>query len=45
MKTLEDGLKLKEKLLSDEIKDITIVGAGYIGLELADTMSKLGKKY
>ena len=43
LKTLEDGLKLKGKLLSDEIKDITIVGAGYIGLELADTMSKLGK--
>lgn len=43
LSTLEDGIKLKELGLNDNIKDVTIVGAGFIGLELVETFVKLGK--
>ena len=37
-----DANKLLEKL--DDYKDIVIVGAGFIGLEMADQLAELGKK-
>ncbi len=43
--TLEDGKNLKNALLNkDSIEKITIVGGGFIGLEMCETLSKIGKK-
>lgn len=40
-KTLDDLRKIK-KVVHSGIKNVTLVGAGYINLELADTLSELG---
>lgn len=44
LKTMEDGMLIKEKITQQHIQNIVIVGGGYIGLELADAAYKLGKK-
>lgn len=44
LKTLEDGLKLRKEIVQENIKNIIIVGGGYIGIELAEAMVELGKK-
>ncbi|WP_040210143.1 CoA-disulfide reductase [Clostridium polynesiense] len=44
LKTLEDSIKLKKTLISKEIKKVAIVGGGYIGVELAESMVKLNKE-
>jgi NADPH-dependent 2,4-dienoyl-CoA reductase/sulfur reductase-like enzyme len=43
LKTLEDGIRLKEIAHRPEIKNIVIVGGGYIGIEVAEAMGHLGK--
>lgn len=43
LKSLEDGIYLKEKISSEEIKDVVVVGGGYIGIEVAEAMSQQGK--
>ncbi|UII55508.1 CoA-disulfide reductase [Cytobacillus spongiae] len=43
LKTLEDGIHLKEIANQDEIQDVVIVGGGYIGIEVAEAMLHLGK--
>ena len=40
---MSDGMGLKEKAMSDEVKDVTIIGAGFIGVEVVEAMKKLGK--
>lgn len=40
---LEDGLKLKEYLQMKSVKNVAILGSGFIGLELCETLGKLGK--
>ena len=42
VRLIEDGLALKE--IVNKIEKVTIVGAGYIGLELAESFRKLNKK-
>jgi NADPH-dependent 2,4-dienoyl-CoA reductase/sulfur reductase-like enzyme len=44
LKSLEDGIKLRNEIINDEIKNVIIVGGGYIGIELAEAMVELGKK-
>ncbi|MEF9990778.1 MAG: CoA-disulfide reductase [Romboutsia sp.] len=44
LKTLEDGIKVKELLNKEENKNIVIIGAGFIGLEAVEAAKKLGKK-
>lgn len=44
LKSLDDGLKLKELVQSDEIKKVCVVGAGFIGIETVEAMKKLGKE-
>lgn len=44
LKTLEDGIFLKEFAAMPEIKNVTIVGGGYIGVECAEAFLNLGKK-
>jgi len=43
LKSLEDGMALKNLFLKDDIKDVVIIGAGYIGLEAVEAGKKLGK--
>lgn len=42
--TLNDGKEVKEKLSSDKIKHVTIIGAGFIGLELVEACLQMNKK-
>lgn len=44
LKTLEDGIRLKEVTERSEIQDIVIVGGGYIGIEVVEAMIKQGKR-
>lgn len=44
LKTLEDGIFLREYAKSEHIKNVTIVGGGYIGIECAEAFLHLGKK-
>lgn len=43
LKTLEDGMILKEISQSPQLQDVVIVGGGYIGIEVAEAMARLGK--
>jgi len=40
---MDDGLQLKERAMSDEVNDVTVIGAGFIGVEVVEAMKKLGK--
>lgn len=42
LKTLSDANAIRQKL--DDIEQVTIVGAGFIGAELASSLQKLGKE-
>lgn len=44
LRTLDDGLVLKEKLLDRHVQKVVIVGGGYIGLEVAENVRMLGKE-
>ncbi|EEG78773.1 CoA-disulfide reductase [Dethiobacter alkaliphilus] len=44
LRTLNDGLKVKDALASPSVKRVVIVGAGYIGLEVAENLRLLGKE-
>lgn len=44
LKTLEDGIRLKEIANQPDINDVVIVGGGYIGIEVVEAMLRLGKK-
>lgn len=43
LKTMDDGLALKEVVSKDHIQNVVIVGGGYIGIEVAEAMRYLGK--
>jgi len=43
LKTMADGLALKPVAHMSEIQEVTVIGGGYIGLEVADVMLRLGK--
>ena len=43
LKTMEDGIKVKEIINRDEVKNVVIIGAGFIGLEAVEAAKKLGK--
>ncbi|MED3553144.1 CoA-disulfide reductase [Cytobacillus praedii] len=44
LKTLEDGIRLKEITEQPEIQDVVIVGGGYIGIEVVEAMIRQGKR-
>ncbi|WP_028107858.1 CoA-disulfide reductase [Ferrimonas futtsuensis] len=44
LKTLEDGLTIKPLLQSPDIRDVVVIGAGYIGLEVAEALVHQGKR-
>lgn len=43
LRTVEDGQAIKEAALSEEVKKVVLIGAGYIGLELVESFNNLGK--
>lgn len=43
LKTFDDGLRLKKEIMKKENENIIIIGAGYIGVEVVEAASKLGK--
>ena len=43
LKTMADGFGLKEATRNEDIKDVVVVGGGYIGLEVVEAMKELGK--
>lgn len=43
LKTLEDGIKMREEVLKPSVQNVVIVGAGYIGIEVAEAMVEMGK--
>lgn len=44
LKTLEDGLRLKEIAKDPSIRNVVVVGGGYIGIESVDAFLHLGKQ-
>jgi len=44
LKTLKDGINLRNEVMRKEVTDVVIVGGGYIGIELAEAMVELGKR-
>ena len=42
LRSVEDGEKLKAKMQDESIKKIAVIGAGFIGLEVADVAKELG---
>ena len=43
LKTFNEGLEVKKEILKKEHENIIIIGAGYIGVEIAEAALKLGK--
>jgi NADPH-dependent 2,4-dienoyl-CoA reductase/sulfur reductase-like enzyme len=43
LKSMEDGIFLKELAKQPQIKNVVIIGGGYIGVECADVLLSLGK--
>ena len=43
LRDIPDGEKIKEAALEPQVKNIVIVGGGYIGLELVESFHSLGK--
>lgn len=44
LKTLSDGQLLKEKVEQTDCQNVVIVGGGYIGIEVAESLKEIGKK-
>jgi CoA-dependent NAD(P)H sulfur oxidoreductase len=42
LKGLEDGRRIKDYIFSKQVREVLIVGTGYIGLEMAETFHSLG---
>lgn len=43
LKSVYDGIELKQASLREKNKEVVIIGAGFIGIELVEAMIKLGK--
>ncbi|USE37183.1 CoA-disulfide reductase [Endozoicomonas sp. SCSIO W0465] len=43
VKTMKDGIDLKQAITNPEIREVAIIGAGYIGLEMAEALERQGK--
>ncbi|NPA98359.1 MAG: FAD-dependent oxidoreductase [Crenarchaeota archaeon] len=41
---IDDAVLLREKIEGENVKDIVIIGSGYIGLELAENLQRIGKR-
>jgi len=43
LKSIDDGIKLKKLLKQDSIRNVVIIGAGFIGVEMVEAMIELKK--
>ena len=43
IKNLQEGLEVERHLASDDVKDVAIIGGGYIGVEIAEAIRSRGK--
>lgn len=43
LKSIDDGINLKKAMMKEENKDILIIGAGYISVEVIEAAKQLGK--
>ncbi|GMB01960.1 CoA-disulfide reductase [Pelosinus sp. IPA-1] len=43
LKTMADGVALKQAVQSPDIKNVVIIGAGFIGMEVTEAMVQIGK--
>lgn len=43
LKSLEDGFRMKETVQSEHIRNVVVIGGGYIGIEVAETLNAMGK--
>lgn len=44
LKTIPDGKRIHENMMQEKVQQITLVGGGYINMEIAEAMLKRGKK-
>jgi NADPH-dependent 2,4-dienoyl-CoA reductase/sulfur reductase-like enzyme len=44
LKSLEDGIALRKAARDPAVRDVAIIGGGYIGIETAEAMVQLGKR-
>lgn len=42
LRTVEDTLRLREAVLNKQIKSVAVVGAGFVGVEMAENLQELG---
>mgnify|MGYP001048532190 CR=1 FL=1 len=43
LKSLEDGFRMKETVNSKHVRNVVVIGGGYIGIEVAETLNEMGK--
>ncbi|WP_028855294.1 CoA-disulfide reductase [Psychrilyobacter atlanticus] len=43
LKSIDDGIDLKKAMMKEENKEILVIGAGYIGIEVVEAAKQLGK--
>jgi len=43
LKSIDDGINLKKAMMKEENKEVLVIGAGYIGIEVVEAAKKLGK--
>jgi NADPH-dependent 2,4-dienoyl-CoA reductase/sulfur reductase-like enzyme len=43
LKSIDDGINLKNAMVKEENKEVVIIGAGFIGLEVVEAAKRLGK--
>ena len=44
LKTMEDGLRLRDAAQRPDVREAVVIGGGAIGVEMADALLKLGKR-
>jgi NADPH-dependent 2,4-dienoyl-CoA reductase/sulfur reductase-like enzyme len=44
LKTVDDGVNMKAKLSDPNVQNIIVVGGGYIGVEVAESVAQMGKQ-
>lgn len=44
LKSLEDGFQMKETAKCENVKDVVVIGGGYIGIEVAEALDATGKQ-
>ncbi|MCG8444557.1 MAG: CoA-disulfide reductase, partial [Hyphomicrobiales bacterium] len=43
LKSIEDGIRIKEAVMDAKNKEVVVIGAGFIGIELVEAIKKSGK--